>query len=242
MNDDDYGDDYDDSDAGVVIKPAQSRREPEIAAIAGRLKIGPRQRATLPGFISEEFVPGVFLTELPPERATPARMRAIGKAVAAALRGLHAAGICYNDATISDPEGRAHIIVRPDGGIRLIDFGVALLLDDHPAGLTFEDAYNAARTDPSFRLLRRLANPDAAMLGQLVSDYGRRLAGRRAAAGVRLRPASGRPEGGNPGARLEHRRPGGVFPRRAVRSGGRRGTAGWACRRPAIGRYRSDLL
>ena len=108
-------------------------------------------------------------------------MRAIGKAVAEALRGLHAAGICYNDATISDPEGRAHIIVRPDGGIRLIDFGVALLLDDHPAGLTFEDAYNAARTDPSFRLLRRLANPDADTLGQLVSDYGRRLAGRSAA-------------------------------------------------------------
>ena len=180
-DDDNYGDDYGDDDAGVVIKPAQSRREPEIAAIAGRLKIGPRQRATLAGFISEEFVPGVFLTELPPESATPARMRAIGRAVAAVLRGLHAAGICYNDATISDPEGRAHIIVRPDGGIRLIDFGVALLLDDHPAGPTFEDAYNAARTDPSFRLLRRLTNPDADTLGQLVSDYGRRLAGRSAA-------------------------------------------------------------
>ena len=162
----------------VVIKPCQSRREAEIAAIAGELGVGPRQLTAIDGFISEEFVGGTFLTELAPERATAERMRVIGSALAGALSRLHAAGVCYNDATISDPDGRSHIIVRPDGEIRLIDFGVALLLDNHPEGLTFEDAWNAARTDPMFRLFRQMTGGgDDAALGRFVVDYGRRLAG-----------------------------------------------------------------
>ena len=162
----------------VVIKPCQSRREAEIAAMAGELNIGPVQLPTIPGFISEEFVDGAFLTDLTVAQATPQRMHAVGEALSAGLTRLHAAGVCYNDATISDPEGRSHVIVRPDGEIRLIDFGVALLLDNHPDSLTFEDAWNAARTDPMFRLFRQMTGGgDDDALVRFVADYGRRLAG-----------------------------------------------------------------
>ena len=162
----------------VVIKPWQSSREGEIAAAAGELGVGPAQLPSIAGFISEEYVDGRFLTDLPAEDATDERMRSVGTALADALSRLHSAGICYNDATISDPEGRSHIILRPDGEIRLIDFGVALLLDNHPEGLTFEDAWNAARTDPMFRLFRQMTGgDDGESLRGFVADYGRRLAG-----------------------------------------------------------------
>ena len=172
----------DDAPAAVVIKPSQSPSEPEIVVIAGELGVGPEQSPSIAGFISEKFVNGPFLTDLTPAEATTERMRGIGEALAVALSNLHAAGICYNDATISDPDGRSHVIVQPDGGIRLIDFGVALLLRDHPTGLTFHDAYNAARTDPMFRLFRQMTpEGDANSLGRFVADYGRRLAGQTAA-------------------------------------------------------------
>ena len=171
----------------VVVKPCQSRREAEIARIAGELEIGPRQLPTIDGFISEGYVAGTFLTELTPEQATPEQMRGIGAMLREALGRLHAASVCYNDATIADPEGRSHIIIRRDavndsksdgaGGIRLIDFGVALLLRDHPQNLSFEDAYNAARTDPMFRLFRQMTgDTNQTALGRFVSDYGSRLA------------------------------------------------------------------
>ena len=166
------------SDAGeVVIKPRQSAREAEIAAIAGGLSVGPAQLPTIDGFITEEFVHGAFLTQLRPDRVNEEAMRGFGAKLAGALDRLHAAGVCYNDATISDPEGRSHIMVRNDGEIRLIDFGVALLLDNHPEKLTFEDAWNAARTDPMYRLFRQMAGEgDNEALGRFVADYGRRLA------------------------------------------------------------------
>ena len=166
----------------VVIKPCQSSREATIAAIAGGLGVGPAQMPTIDRFISEEFVHGVFLTHLRPEQVSGELMRGLGANLTSALTRLHSAGVCYNDATISDPEGRSHIIVRADGEIRLIDFGVALLLDNHPQGLTFEDAWNAARTDPMFRLFRQMTGgEDDAALGRFVADYGRRLAGQTVA-------------------------------------------------------------
>ncbi len=159
--------------ASVVIKPRQSQREAEIASIAGDLGVGPRQLPTVDGFITEEFVAGTFLTDLAPESATPERMREVGAALGDAIKRLHDAWICYNDATIADPDGRSHFIVQPDGSIRLIDFGVALLLDDHPAGLSFQDAYHAARTDPMFRLFRQMSGgADDATLGKFIADYG----------------------------------------------------------------------
>ena len=160
----------------VVVKPCQSPGEAGIAEIAGQLEWGPRQLPSIEGFLTEEFVSGPFLTDLSPEEATADRMHGIGRELGTALSGLHAAGVCYNDATVSDPDGRSHTILSTSG-IRLIDFGVALLLRDHPANLTFHDAGNAARTDPMFRLFRRMASgPDPDALGRFVNDYGRRLA------------------------------------------------------------------
>ena len=160
----------------VVVKPCQSRRETEIAAIAGSLGVGPEQLPTIDGFITEEFVDGEFLTDMSPSRATPERMRELGVALGDAIRSLHDAGICYNDATVADPNGRSHLIVQLDGSIRLIDFGVALLLDNHPAGLSFQDAYNAARTDPMFRLFRQMSDgADDAAMGKFIADYGSQL-------------------------------------------------------------------
>ena len=162
---------------GVVIKPCQSPSEPDIARIAGETGAGPRQFPSVSGFISEEFVGGRFLTDLLAEGGSEELIRGAGRALAATLRQLHAAGICYNDATISDPDGRSHIIVEPDHGIRLIDFGVALLLNAHPTGLSFHDAYNAARTDPMFRLFRQMTpEGDTESLYRFIAEYGERLA------------------------------------------------------------------
>ena len=162
---------------GIVIKPCQSPGESEIARIAGDLRLGPRQLPSIDGFLTEEFAHGPFLTDLSPEEATAERMHGVGRELGIGLSRLHAAGICYNDATVSDPDGRCHTILQADGSIRLIDFGVALLLRDHPANLTFHDAYNAARTDPMFRLFRQMVpDADPGALGRFVNDYGRRLA------------------------------------------------------------------
>ncbi len=160
----------------IVVKPCQSPSENVIAQIAGDLKLGPRQFPSIDGFLTEEFVSGPFLTDLSRDDASPERMHRIGHALGMALSQLHASGICYNDATVADPGGRSHTILLPDGGIRIIDFGVALLLRDHPANLTFHDAYNATRTDPMFRLFRQMtADADADALGRFVSDYGSRM-------------------------------------------------------------------
>ena len=160
----------------IVVKPYQSPSEPEIMRIAGELELGPRQLPSIDGFLTEEFVHGPFLTDLDPEEASAERMHGIGYELGTALSRLHAAGICYNDATVSDPDGRSHTILA-EGGVRLIDFGVALLLRDHPANLTFHDAYNAARTDPMFRLFRQMyPDADTEALGRFIHDYGRRLA------------------------------------------------------------------
>ena len=161
----------------IVIKPWQSPGESEITQIAGGLGLGPRQLPSIDGFLTEEFVRGPFLTDLSPQEATGERMHSIGYQLGTTLSRLHAAGICYNDATVSDPDGRSHTLLSSDGGIRLIDFGVALLLRNHPANLTFHDVYNAARTDPMFRLFRQMA-PDAGAdaFGNFIADYGRRLA------------------------------------------------------------------
>lgn len=161
----------------IVIKPCQSPGESEIAHIASDLGLGPRQLPSIEGFLTEEFVSGPFLTDLSREEASAERMHGIGYELGAALSRLHAAGICYNDATVSDPDGRSHTILVSGGGIRIIDFGVALLLRDHPANLTFHDAYNAARTDPMFRLFRQMSpDADSEALARFINDYGRRLA------------------------------------------------------------------
>ncbi|MFQ6026150.1 MAG: hypothetical protein ACE5Q6_01395, partial [Dehalococcoidia bacterium] len=162
---------------GLVVKPTQSRREEEIARIAGELKAGPLQYPSLPGFITEEYIPGTFFTQLPTEQLRPEAMYRVGMELGGMLSRLHLRRIFYNDTTLSDSEGRSHLLVSPavDGDCRLIDFGVSLLLDRHPQ-LSLEEVYNFARTLPEFRLLSGMVASDEAMT-QFLGQYRQRLAG-----------------------------------------------------------------
>ena len=187
---------------GIVIKPVQSAREDVIARLAGEGFIGPSQFPSLEGFLSEEWVAGRFFTVLTEEAVCEEAMYAIGERLGSMLAELHARQIYYNDATVSDPDGRSHLIIEDKanfgGGAvpncRLIDFGVSVLLDNF-LDLEPEEVYNLVRTTPEFRLLSRmgLSGPEVPELpcpisaevgigfqrgnpGQGPSVYGRRIA------------------------------------------------------------------
>ena len=167
---------------GVAVKPFQSNREPAIARLAGDAGIGPRQLPSLDGFIVEELVPGTFFTQLPSELLNDDFLYLAGKRLGGMLAALHTARIYYNDATISDPEGRSHLIIDPHSGAdeaslagaRLIDFGVSVLLDNHPA-LELEEVFNIIRTTPEFRILSRMGI-QGKDLGRFLVQYRQRLA------------------------------------------------------------------
>lgn len=161
-------------DAGLVIKPLQSSREPEVARIAGELGVGPAQLPSLPGYLTEETAKGVFFTDLPPERRSAESMEGLGRSLGSMFRRLHEAGIYYNDASISDPQGRSHLLVDEDGNCKLIDFGVSLLLDRHP-DLSKEEVHNFVRTLPMYRIFAGMANGREELDGFL-EDYRTKLA------------------------------------------------------------------
>ena len=123
---------------GLVVKPLQSRREGEIAQLAGAAQVGPTQYPSLAGFITEEFVPGVLFTDLATQRIADcgngnadgnadtdtdtntdadAIMYRIGRNLGGMLARLHRQQIYYNDATLSDPAGRSHLIVPPNWAV-----------------------------------------------------------------------------------------------------------------------------
>ena len=167
--------------AGIVIKPVQSGRENVIANLAGNAEVGPHQLPSLEGFLTEEWVVGRFFTQLPDEAVSEEPMYAIGERLGSMLAELHARQIYYNDATVSDPDGRSHLIVedKADFGrtavpnCRLIDFGVSVLLDNFP-DLEPEEVYNLVRTTPEFRLLSRMgiSGPE---VRNFLAQYRRRL-------------------------------------------------------------------
>jgi hypothetical protein len=72
-----------------VIKPLQSSREDQIAKIAGEAGVGPVQLESLPGYLTEEFVPGTFFTELPANRLTEDFLAGVGFALRDLIRRLH---------------------------------------------------------------------------------------------------------------------------------------------------------
>ena len=165
----------DNGDDGAAVKPKQSRREDEIAAIAGELGVGPAQRESLTGFLCEDLLRGRYFTELPVEGVAEESWLEMGQRLGRMLAALHGREVCYNDATFSDPEGRSHLLADEDGGLTLIDFGVSVLLDRHPR-LEGEEVFNLLRTDPMFRVFRGMASSPED-IQRLVQDYGRRLAG-----------------------------------------------------------------
>ena len=141
----------------VVIKPYQSRQEPDIADIASKIGVGPRQLPTIGGFLTEEFLPDPFLTDIPKSSFTHHMISTVGANLGNLLFELHKENIVYNDATISDPTGRSHLVIAKDSTCQLIDFGVSVRLDDLNS-LEAEDIYNLARTTPMFRLFSGLGN------------------------------------------------------------------------------------
>ncbi len=151
------------SGKGFVVKPLQSRREAEIARLAGDAGVGPHQFTSLEGFLVEELVNGRFITEYAEEELDDGLIFQIGLTLGSMLSTLHNAGICYNDATLSDPDGRSHLFVRlPDENrpgqppaCTLIDFGVSVFLDRFPY-LELEEVFNLVRTTPEYRFVSRL--------------------------------------------------------------------------------------
>ena len=162
------------ADRFIVIKPLQNSREDEIARIAGEIGVGPAQLKSLPGYLTEEFVPGTFFTELSEDQLTDDFLVGVGWTIGDMLRRLHQAGIYYNDVTFSDPRGRSHLLVQADGSCRLIDFGISLLLDRHPR-LDREEVHNFVRTLPMYRVFRGMAE-DEAHVDRFLEEYAAKLA------------------------------------------------------------------
>ena len=167
---------------GIVVKPLQSRREAEIAQLVGEAGVGPKQLPSLEGFLVEELVGGAFFTELSPNDLNDEMIYQVGRMLGSMLSVLHNASICYNDVTLSDPEGRSHLLVQlPEAnrvggppGCKLIDFGVSVLLDRFP-DLEPEEVFNLVRTTPEYRLVSRLGF-GSSELGRFLAQYRQRLA------------------------------------------------------------------
>ena len=76
--------------------------------------------------------------------------------------------------TLSDPRGRSHFLVDEHGSCRLVDFGISVLLDRHPA-VSREDVHNFVRTLPMYRLFRGIAE-DEAQVDRFLEEYTGKLA------------------------------------------------------------------
>ena len=161
-------------DRSIVIKPWQNSREDQISSIAGEMEVGPRQLESLPGYLTEEFVPGMFFTDLPEKALTDDFLNTVGSNVGTIIRRLHQRDIYYNDVTFSDPMGRSHILVALNGRCRLIDFGISLNLDQHP-NLRREEVHNFVRTLPMYRVFLGMAE-DQNHVDRFLDEYAQKLA------------------------------------------------------------------
>ena len=77
------------ADRTIVIKPLQNNREEQIAHTAGEIGVGPVQLKSLPGYLTEEFVPGTFFTELTEDRLTDDFLVGVGSTLGDMLLRLH---------------------------------------------------------------------------------------------------------------------------------------------------------
>lgn len=140
----------------IAIKPIQNSLECEVAQIAHELEVGPRQYQSLEGFITEDFIKGEFFSMLGKERLSNENIYKIGLRMGDILHKLHGRQVYYNDTTLSDDNSKSHLIVPKDPlSSILIDYGVALRLDNHP-NLTDEQIFNYARTLPQVKLFLQL--------------------------------------------------------------------------------------
>jgi hypothetical protein len=143
----------------LVIKPFQTTYEQKIAAKAAELGVGPKQYDSLDHYITEQFIEGTLFSRLSGEQKQYDRMYNLGIRVAEILKKLHANNIYYNDVILSDDFGRSHLLVPERAPAILIDYGVALSLDNHPH-YSDEEALNYARTKIGVNLLLESLSPE----------------------------------------------------------------------------------
>ena len=158
----------------VVVKPVQNSREPEVARIADELHVGPRQHASLDGFLTEEFVEGDLFSRLRGDRCSDERVYVLGRRIGEVLSKLHSQDIYYNDTILTDDFGRSHVIVPETSPEILFDYGVAIRLDRHP-NLTDEEIYNHFRTQPGVNAFLQFRQPTGEQVKQLVERHRQEL-------------------------------------------------------------------
>ena len=98
-------------------------------------------------FIASEFIEGATLRHLLQSRISVAGAIGIAIQCAKALDAAHRSGITHRDVK---PE---NIMVRPDGLVKMLDFGLALLVDDagnRRPGATFNTASGAVMGTPRY--------------------------------------------------------------------------------------------
>ena len=135
-------------DRKLVIKYKQSEDEEEIARIAGELKTepGPKQYNSINGFLTEEFIEGTLYPEYVKSQSDMNSINLLGRRTGEILQNLHSRQIFYNDLILTDDFAwKSHLIIPENGRAKLIDYGVALKLDNHP-NLTDEQVFNYIRT------------------------------------------------------------------------------------------------
>jgi len=158
----------------IVIKPFQSSREGEITQTASDLKVGPKQLESLPGFLTEELVPGKLFTRLGGAEITPDKMTEHGRRMGGIFSVLHKNDIYYNDTNLGDDFGKSHLIVPANSPSILIDFGAAIKLDVHP-NYSSEDVFNFVRTLPGVGEMLHLM--EAGHVQSLLDEYKVKLLG-----------------------------------------------------------------
>ncbi len=157
----------------VVIKPIQNSREYEVAQIADELEVGPKQYATLDGFLTEEFVEGDLFSRLRENRTSTDCMYNIGRKIGEILIKLHSREIYYNDTILTDDFGRSHVMVQETSPAILFDYGVALRLNKYP-NFSDEEIYNFARTLPMVNMFLE-TQPSQEQIQKLVRQYSPQL-------------------------------------------------------------------
>lgn len=158
-----------------IIKPYQSTDERSIAPIVGELGIGPRQFPSIRSLMTEEFVAGTPTTQLQGPALAEEHMQVVGQKLGRFFRTLHGRNIFYND-LINDDMGKSHVICKPDGDVRLIDFGVALDVTD-PSQFTDEQVWNYLRTLPEVGGFWNGLPDSAAQIVERNRDFVRSLTG-----------------------------------------------------------------
>jgi len=96
-------------------------------------------------FLALELIPGKDLaSRLGEKPLTVARSLSIGRQIASALQATHACGVIHRDLK------PANIYITPDGGVKVLDFGIARAASDHTAGQPQADSLPGApeRTRP----------------------------------------------------------------------------------------------